>query len=102
MGARQLLGRPARALLGRLGYGVHRTGAEPPFPPDFTPADIDLVRAVKPYTLTSRERVVALRDAVRYVSDTGIEGAIVECGVWRGGSMLVVARTLVALGDTTR
>lgn len=102
MGARQLLGRPARAVLSRLGYGVHRTGAAPSFPPDYTDAEIELFRAVKPYTLTSHERVVALRDAVRYVSEAGIEGAIVECGVWRGGSMLVIARTLVALGDTTR
>jgi O-methyltransferase len=102
MGAKQLLGRPARAALSRLGYGVHRTRTEAPFPPDFTAADIELFRAVQPYTLTSRERVVALRDAVRYVAEAGIEGAIVECGVWRGGSMLVVAGTLVALGDTTR
>jgi len=31
-----------------------------------------------------------------------IPGAIVECGVWRGGSMHVVARTLLAIGATSR
>jgi hypothetical protein len=31
-----------------------------------------------------------------------IPGAIVECGVWKGGSMMAVALTLLRLGDTER
>jgi hypothetical protein len=89
-------------VLRRFGYDVARVQRGERFPPDFTEIEIELFRAVEPYTLTSHERVVALRDAVRYVSEAGIEGAIVECGVWRGGSMLVVASTLVAAGDLTR
>ena len=56
-----------------------------------------LVRAVKPYTGTSAEAVCALADAVRHVVAQDVEGDIVECGVWRGGSMAAVARTLAAL-----
>lgn len=47
--------------------------------------------------MTSPERIYTLRRAVRHVAEHGIEGAIVECGVWRGGSMMVVAQTLLDL-----
>ena len=52
--------------------------------------------------MTSNEKLYALVTAVRYVVDAGIEGDLVECGVWRGGSMHAVARTLLAKGVTDR
>src|ERR1041384_1035029 len=64
---------------------------------DLSPADKELVRAVKPHTLTSVEAICALTNAVRHVVAQRVEGDIVECGVWRGGSMAAVARTLAAL-----
>jgi hypothetical protein len=67
--------------------------------PDFTKANRELMARVRPYTLTSIERVVGLSDAVRYISRANIPGDIVECGVWKGGSMMVVALTLLELGD---
>ena len=39
----------------------------------------------------------ALILAVEYVVAGELAGDIVECGVWRGGSMMAVARTLLAL-----
>jgi O-methyltransferase len=45
---------------------------------------------------------VSLMRAVQYVERNGIPGAFVECGVWRGGSMMAVARTLLATGTTDR
>ncbi len=101
MTLKSLARRPVQAFLGRFGYTMERVDAEH-FPPDFTPAEIDLYTSVKPYTLTSPERIIALRDAVRYISRTGVVGAIVECGVWRGGSMLTIAKTLVEERDTGR
>ncbi len=72
------------------------------FPPDFDPPTIDLCRFVQPYTMTGKYALFALRRAVQYVAAGGIPGDVVECGVWRGGSMMAVARTLVELGETTR
>jgi hypothetical protein len=57
---------------------------------------------VKAYTLTGPERVYALTNAVRYVAGSGIPGAIVECGVWKGGSMMAAALTLLRLGRQDR
>jgi O-methyltransferase len=67
--------------------------------PDFTAADRALMARIRPYTLTGIERVTALASAVRYVVRAGIPGAIVECGVWKGGSMMAVALTLQELGE---
>jgi len=72
------------------------------YPPDFQGDEIDIIQAVRPWTLTSAERIYALIQAVRYVSANTIAGAIVECGVWKGGSMAAVARTLLQLQDVSR
>src|SRR5206468_4522412 len=40
--------------------------------------------------------------AVRYVAKSKIQGDIIECGVWRGGSMMAIAMTLLAEQDLSR
>jgi hypothetical protein len=60
------------------------------------------IRAVRPRTMTAPEKLFALILASRYVVDHGVGGSIVECGVWRGGSMQAVAHTLLARGATDR
>ena len=52
--------------------------------------------------MTSVERMYALWQATRHVIERGIEGDIVECGVFRGGSMMAAATMLKTLGDTSR
>ena len=52
--------------------------------------------------MTSVESVLSLIDATRYVIENHIGGDIVECGVWRGGSMMVVASMLLNRGDDSR
>jgi hypothetical protein len=69
---------------------------------DLDPSVSETVRVVRPYTLTSVRRIVALCDAVRYVTRNQIPGDIVECGVWKGGSMMAIARTLMHAGDQSR
>lgn len=54
------------------------------------------------FTVTSIERMYALYKAVEYVVESEIPGDLVECGVWRGGSCMLMARTLMSLGDTSR
>ena len=81
----------------RIGYRVSRI---PPTPRDFDSVTKGIAASVAPYTMTSEEKISALVEAVKYVSHHGIQGAIVECGVWRGGSMMAVAKTLQHLGET--
>jgi hypothetical protein len=65
-------------------------------------AEHELLDWVAPYTMLSPQRVIAVCDAVRYVMAAGLDGAIVECGVWRGGAMMAAARTLLDGGDRGR
>ena len=43
-----------------------------------------------------------MRQAVRYVVPNRAPGTIVEAGVWRGGSMMAAAYSLLEIGDTSR
>jgi hypothetical protein len=90
------------ALAKRSGYKIERIDRAVEVPLDLGPAIAELYQAVAPFTLTGPERIAALRDATRHVLAAGVPGAFVECGVWRGGSMLAVARTLVEAGVTDR
>jgi len=92
----------------RVALRRHRTEPEaqrqhgPAFPVDFDEADRELYRRVGAYTMTTPPRIYALVRATEYVAARGIPGALVECGVWRGGSMMAVALTLLRLGVTDR
>src|ERR1044072_8857256 len=52
--------------------------------------------------MTTPARVYALVRATEYVTARGIPGALVECGVWRGGSMMAAPPPLLRLGVTNR
>jgi hypothetical protein len=74
----------------------------PKLPADYDDEARETIHAVRPYTMTSPERLNAFILACRYVTKHRIPGAVVECGVWRGGSMQAAARTLLTAGDTER
>lgn len=71
-------------------------------PADLSPADVAIIKRVRPYTMTSAERIAALLGGVDHVVRRGLPGAFAECGVWRGGSVLAMALRLIELGDTSR
>jgi hypothetical protein len=85
-----------KRLLNSLGYDLAN------FKLNFSPEELALIQRIKGFTVTGPERVVGLRNAARYIVDNQIPGDFVECGVWRGGSMMGVAYTLLSLGETDR
>lgn len=74
----------------------------PPIPSDFDQSKTPIIQQVRPYTMTGVERIYHLITSVEYVVANDLPGAFVECGVWKGGSMMTVALTLMRLGDTSR
>lgn len=67
------------------------------FPRDFDEERKRVCEIVRPFTMTNPEKLNAAVDAVEYVVKNRIEGAIVECGVWKGGSSMAMAMTLLRL-----
>src|ERR1051326_7203266 len=69
---------------------------------DLEPEFLQLYETCRSETMTSIERMYALYQATRYVVDRGIAGDFVECGVWRGGSIMLMALTLLTRKSTDR
>ena len=61
-----------------------------------------LYKKVKDYTLVPVERCFVLYQTVQYIIKNNIEGDFVECGVWKGGSSMLMAYTLQDAGISNR
>lgn len=95
----QVIDRTAR----RFGIQISRVGSQGTrMPVEATDADAALIGSLRPFTMTSPERLWSLLGAVRHVVSEGIPGAFVEAGVWRGGSVMAMCHELQQLGVTDR
>jgi O-methyltransferase len=63
---------------------------------------VSIFNKVRPFTMTSEARMYSLYLAVKYVVRTGLSGDFVECGVWKGGSAMLMSLTLQSLGVKDR
>lgn len=66
---------------------------------DMDAAFFPLFEQCRQYTMTSVERLYALWNSVNYIAKKTISGDVVEVGVWRGGSMMLSALTLLNAND---
>lgn len=64
---------------------------------DLDPEFSEIYIKTKDYSMTSVERMYALYKATQYIVKNNIEGDFVECGVWKGGSAMLIAYTLQKL-----
>lgn len=69
---------------------------------DLEPEFIISMNKVRKFTMTTTERLHALWSSVNYVARARIPGDIVECGVWRGGSMMLAALELLRTASHDR
>ncbi len=69
---------------------------------DLEPEFLKLYEACREQTMTSIERMYALYKATLRVVDRNVPGDFVECGVWRGGSVMLIALTLLLRNSTDR
>jgi len=72
------------------------------FPRDMGQPFEAIYRKCAPYSMVSVERMYALYQAVEYVVKSGISGDLVECGVWKGGSSMCMAHSLLNNGVADR
>ncbi len=85
--------------VGRFGYDLVARPEARDFPYDFSEHEKDVYLRVCNYTMTGKDSLVSFVRAVEHAVRHAIPGAIVECGVWRGGSMMAAALTLQRLGE---
>jgi O-methyltransferase len=88
----------AQDAMKRTGFKVVRDR----YPLDWDETHARIIEQVRPYTMTTPEHVHAMVQATRHVIGHDIPGAIVECGVWRGGSSMAAMLTTLDLGRKDR
>jgi predicted O-methyltransferase YrrM len=81
-------------LAGNFGYALKKK--ESNIPVDiFSDKDFMLLYdQCKDYTMTTIERMYSLYQSMNYILKNNIEGNFVECGVWKGGSSMLIALML--------
>lgn len=91
-----------RTLERRLSVRVSRTGKAHPETVGMEPVALKSLEAVRGRTMTDPLQQYATFSAARYVAQAQIPGAVVECGVWRGGASMLMLLGLLAERDTSR
>ncbi len=91
-----------RKILQKFNYDIIKLNTGKILPPDYDAIHKSIYHKVCNHTMTSPERIYSLIEAVKYIEKNNIEGSIVECGVWKGGSMMAVAETLKTLNSRQR
>jgi O-methyltransferase len=95
-----------KSALRSAGLEVRRITSQTVAESDAYPFEADWISGianfVNPYTMTSPERLEVLCRAVAHIGQHAIKGDFVECGVWRGGSMMAAALTLMHYQDANR
>ena len=49
----------------------------------------ELVERLQPYTKSTPQRMASMYEALLTIDEEGIEGDVIECGVWRGGNIMM-------------
>jgi hypothetical protein len=94
--ARRFLGRPTK-----LGSSIP-FGGTVPRGYEYEEEARTAISVVRESTQLSYERLVSLFGQVAYLERYGIEGALVECGVWRGGASAMMALANLAKSSKRR
>jgi O-methyltransferase len=92
-------------MLRRAGYQLSPVGLPPALReqnPDVTDYEWSIFSKIQSFTMLSLERFLANVRAIEHITQHGIPGDIVECGVWRGGSSMAMALALLRMSDTSR
>ena len=102
-----IFGRIIKKFFYKLGYTIVDSRIYNPDDKSFIPYDIEegfkeIFLLCRPFTMTSVEKMYAMYKATEYIIKNKIAGEIVECGVWKGGSMMISALNLLRMNETNR
>ena len=89
-----MLKKTIKSILKKIGYEIRKINLKK-YPYDIDKEHIKLYEEIEYATATTLERVDALLNAIDYLEQNKIEGDFVECGVWKGGSCMAMAKKLL-------
>jgi hypothetical protein len=62
----------------------------------------NLYEIVKPWTMVARDQQEVVFNEIARLNENNISGAVVECGVWAGGSSMIMLYSQIRSGSTDR
>ncbi|MDB4187699.1 TylF/MycF family methyltransferase [Flavobacteriaceae bacterium] len=90
--------------LGKLGLQISRIDRKIRYPVEFTKRDIEIFDYVneRDLTMIGKQRMFSNILIAKYIVENQLEGDFVECGVWRGGSTLLVKMIFEEYGNNSK
>ena len=67
-----------------------------------TPYDLETISISSKFSMQSQERIWSIIQSTKYIVANDIKGSFVECGVYKGGTAIAIARTLASMGVNDR
>ena len=83
-------------------FGIDIRRARPysvDFPDEATTFHKEVILRASKYSMTGITRMWALTRAFEYIHAKGVEGDYVECGVWKGGNLVLLAALQERIGE---
>lgn len=80
-----------QTVIGSLGLEIRKMGDHAFLGYDLESEANDLILKVRPYTMLSRQRLLSLYQQVVFCERQNVPGCFIECGVWKGGAVALMA-----------
>ena len=74
--------------LNKFGYEIRKLGIEEVVE-EITSEENQIIAKCLKYSLTNKLRMWALINSINYIFNKKIDGDFVECGVWKGGNLIL-------------
>jgi hypothetical protein len=76
--------------LNKFGYKIaKKNNLEDSIPIEALEHEINLINRAKNYSMTDYKNLYLSTQAIKYIAENNIAGDIVECGVWKGGHIII-------------
>jgi len=79
-----------KLFLNKIGYNVSKINElENKIPIEASNFEINLINQVKEFSMCDYKNLYLSTQVAKYVKEKNIEGDVVECGVWKGGNLMI-------------
>ncbi len=91
------------SILARFGYEIKKKGKKGRSEKyDLEEEAEDLIRVIRPYTMVAHKALLILYQQVVYCERQNLKGCYIECGVWKGGAIGLMALANLKFGFQRR